>query len=146
MAAGAFTVYNYAKKWILDGTIKLYSDAFKVSLHTAASNAGSAALANPNYSATITNEVAAGGNYTTGGTSATITIAGTAGTVTIDNTVDSSWASSTITAKWAVTYSNTATNKEALGFVDLDTGGGSLSSSNGTFSITWNASGLFTVA
>lgn len=144
MAAGNFTLYNYAKKYILDGTIKLYSDVFKCALFTSSTNGGSASLANPYYTGTITNEVAAAGNYSTGGITCTLTIAGTAGTVTIDLTTDPSWASSTITAKWAIVYSNTATNKEGLGFCDLDTGGGSLSSSNGTFSITWNASGIFT--
>lgn len=44
MAAGAWTVYNLAKKKIGNGTLSLASTAFRCTLHTSASNAQTATL------------------------------------------------------------------------------------------------------
>ena len=56
-----------------------------------------------------------------------------------------SWANSTITARYAVVYDDTpatAAEKPLLGYVDF---GQDESSSNGTFEIQWNASGIFEI-
>lgn len=58
---------------------------------------------------------------------------------------DVSWTSSTITARYAVLYNNSpsaASAKPLLGYVDF---GQDESSSNGTFTIAWNASGIFEI-
>ena len=56
-----------------------------------------------------------------------------------------SWANSTITARYAVIYDDTpaaAGEKPLMGYVDF---GQDESSSNGTFEIQWNASGIFEI-
>jgi hypothetical protein len=93
--------------------------------------------------ADITNEVT-GTGYTAGGA----TLANKAVTettrVTKFDADDVSWTSSTITARGAVIYYSTGTagTSVLLIFVDF---GEDKSSESGTFQITWNASGIFTI-
>jgi hypothetical protein len=55
-----------------------------------------------------------------------------------------SWPSSTYTAKYGVLYSDTATNKDLIAFLDLETTvGAGVSPSNGTLQITQNTDGIF---
>ena len=68
MAVAAWIFYNEAKKYLMNGTIDLDTDVFKVSLHTSASNASTATLST--Y-ASVNNEVANANNYATGGKSMT---------------------------------------------------------------------------
>lgn len=89
---------------------------------------------------------ASGTGYTAGGaTLGSKTVAYTAGTnVTTFDAADVSWTTSTITARYAVIYDDTpatAATKPLIGYVDF---GSDQSSSAGTFSIVWNASGIFT--
>lgn len=94
----------------------------------------------------VANEVS-GTGYTAGGVSLgtkTMTYDGATNKITLD-AADVSWSSSTITARFAVIYDNTpSTNatKPLLGYVDF---GQDESSSNGTFTIAWNASGIFEI-
>lgn len=92
----------------------------------------------------ITNEVS-GTGYTAGGKAITTTeITLASGTLTFDGD-DVSWPSSTITsAMAAVHYFNVGTAAtDPLGFLsDFVT---AASSSSGTFTIQWNASGIFQV-
>lgn len=73
-----------------------------------------------------------------------------AGTTTIDADDVSFGATVTITAKYAIcclgTVAGKSTADSLLFYVNLDTGGGSVSSSAGPFSVNWNASGVSTVA
>ena len=64
MAATAWQLYNSAKKYIGNGTITLGAGVFKMVLAQTASNASTFTLST--Y-ASVTNEVAAAGGYTTGG-------------------------------------------------------------------------------
>ena len=64
MAATAWTLYNKAKKKIGNGTIQLGVNTLKMQLHTSASNCSTATLST---AASVTNEVAAGNGYATGG-------------------------------------------------------------------------------
>lgn len=94
----------------------------------------------------VTNEVSASGTYTAGGAQ----IANTA--VTVDNTNDRavfdgddvSWTSATITARYAVIYKSTGTasTDPLLAYIDFGT---PQTSTNGTFAITWNSSGIITL-
>lgn len=89
---------------------------------------------------------ASGTGYTAGGaTLGSKTVTYTAGTnVTTFDAADVSWTTSTITARYAVIYDDspaTAATKPLIGYVDFGT---DQSSSAGTFSIVWNASGIFT--
>lgn len=91
------------------------------------------------------NEVAASGTYATGGpTLAAKTSAQSAGTYTFDNTVDPSFTGATITASGAVIYQDTAgadTTDPLIAYLDF---GGSQSVVGGTFTVQFNASGIFT--
>jgi len=65
-----------------------------------------------------------------------------ANNVIILDAADVTWASSTITARYAVVYDDTpATNgtKPLIGYVDF---GSDQSSTNGNFTITWDATGI----
>ena len=64
MAASALQLYNSAKKYIGNGTITLGAGVFKMVLATSASNTSTFTLST--Y-ASVTNEIAATGGYTTGG-------------------------------------------------------------------------------
>jgi hypothetical protein len=85
-----------------------------------------------------------GTGYTTGGaTLANKTSTYDSGTnvITLDAD-DVTWSSSTITARYAVIYNDspaTAATKPLLGYVDF---GSNQSSSNGNFTITWDATGI----
>lgn len=86
---------------------------------------------------------AAGAGYSAGGVavaSPTITESPT-GTLMFD-LADVSWASSSITAHGALFYSNALTPKAAICLVNL---GADYTTVNGTFGITWNALGMFTL-
>ena len=148
MAAGSFTVYDIAKTKLVTGIHDLDTHVFKCALGTS-SQAMTAAFAGTSTDARyadLTAQVANGSGYTTGGITLTMVVTRSTVTVTVDLSVDPAWTTATITAKWGIVYNDTATNKDLLGFVDLDTGGGSISSTAGTFQITWNALGLFTLA
>lgn len=64
MSVGAFVEYNSFRRYIGDGTIDLDSHTFKLGLYTSASNAATATLSTRG---SVTNEVANGNGYTTGG-------------------------------------------------------------------------------
>lgn len=64
MAATAWSIYNLAKKYIGNGTIKLGVDVVKMQLHQSTSNASTFTLST---AASVTNEVANANGYVTGG-------------------------------------------------------------------------------
>jgi hypothetical protein len=88
----------------------------------------------------LTNEVAAGGGYTTGGaalsTKSTSYDSGTNETRLIAG--NTQWTASTITARYAAVYKDTGTGSTSplMGYVDF---GGDVSTSSGTFEIDWDA-------
>lgn len=91
-----------------------------------------------------------GTGYTANGLSITQSVSRSGAVVTFDCD-DKSWASSTLTAKYAAIVRDAdangalATGDDLLCYVDLETGGGSVSTTAATLSITMNASGLFTL-
>lgn len=91
----------------------------------------------------VANEVT-GTGYTAGGASLaskTATYDGATNVVILD-AADTVWASSTITARYAVIYDDAgATNaqKVLVGYVDF---GSDQSSTNGNFTVTWDATGI----
>jgi hypothetical protein len=94
-------------------------------------------------SAPYTSNQVSGTGYTAGGNTLTsTTLVAATGLMTFD-AADASWSSSTITnAEGAIIYADGLTNKDVVLAVDF---GAPYSTSNGTFAITWNASGIFTV-
>lgn len=91
----------------------------------------------------VANEVS-GTGYTAGGNTLankTNSYNSSTNVITLDAD-DTTWSSSTITARYAVIYDATpATNatKPLIGYVDF---GSDQSSSNGNFTITWDATGI----
>lgn len=116
------------------------SDTIKVMLTTSAYT--------PNqdthiYKSSVTNEVT-GTGYTAGGATLsgkTITY-DSATNVTVLDADDVTWASSTITARYAVIYDDAGASdatKVLIGYVDF---GSDQSSTNGNFTLTWDATGV----
>lgn len=94
-----------------------------------------------NYS---TNQVTPGGNYADGGGDISATYGEASGLATFDatNVSISQNGSNPTNARWGIIYNDTASNKDVIAFVDL---GGDINLSAGDFTITWNASGIFTI-
>jgi hypothetical protein len=148
MAAGAWKVYGEAVEALVEGGIDLDTDNFRMALVT------SSYTPNQNTHATwvdvSTNEVANGNGYTTGGAAITVASSGNTNLVYTWDINDVSWPTSTITAKYAVIVrSANGTSLQSTDllvcYCDLDTGGGSLSTTSGTFQVTISTSGVFTV-
>ena len=149
MAAGAFKVYGAAVENISKGLLDLDSHTFRMVLLTSSytPNQGTHAT----WADASAAEVAAGGGYSTHGKLLTCTVNRTTNTVTFDCD-DQSWTSSTITAKYAAIVRDADANGSlastdmVLCYCDLETGGGSVSTTAGTFAVNINASGVFTIA
>lgn len=144
----ADTIFNSTRAAILgdagvEGTqtpIDFEADTIKVALLTSTYTPNAAHV----FYSDLTNEVANGNGYTTGGATLggkAVTYSG--GTTTFDAT-DATWTTSTITARYAVVYksSGVGTTSPLLFLYDF---GSDKSSSGGTFTVAWNASGLATL-
>jgi hypothetical protein len=90
---------------------------------------------------------AAGAGYTANGQAlATKTFGYNAGTnVNTADADDSSWAATTITARYAVVYDRTPATDATRPLIAYQDFGADVTSTAGTFLITWNASGIFRV-
>lgn len=142
MAQGDVTVFDEAKLSLLNGTHDLDTHVFKLALLDN-TTAPTAATATPNLSDFT--EVGAAGTYTAGGETLTITLTEAGGTVTFDSTTNPTWAqdaSNDADAHWGLLY-NTSASNAGLAFVDL---GGPVDMTSGSLTVTWNATGIFTMA
>jgi hypothetical protein len=112
-APGAWTLVNGARADILAGTFSVGS-GYKVALVTSSSNIA----ASSTTWAGVTNEVASGNGYTTGGVSVTLAQTGTT-SVNVYFSSNPSWTASggSITARWAVLY-KTGSNVVAYSLLD----------------------------
>lgn len=93
-----------------------------------------------------TNQVTPGGNYADGGPTIgnnTWTLASATVTFDGDNISINQHGSNPTDARWGIIWNDTATGDQALAFLDL---GGDTDLTAGDFSVTWNASGIFTLA
>jgi hypothetical protein len=147
MAAGDVTLFNEFKEDVGQKIHNLSSDTFKLGLVTNAVTPA-ATTADPRWGAggstnLSSSQVTPGGNYSTGGpTLASTTWSETSGTATFDaaDVSIAQNASNPNNARWGIIYNDTSAGKEAVAFVDL---GGVTDLTAGAFSITWNASGIF---
>lgn len=89
------------------------------------------------------NETSGTGYSAGGATLGSKTISASSLVTTLD-AADPSWGSSTITARYAVFYKDTGTGSTSplIAYADF---GGNISSTNGTFTVVLNASGLATI-
>lgn len=149
MAAGTFTVYGAAIEGLAKGSIDLDTDTFVATLHSSSYTPSSDA--DDTWSDIKTTELSTGSGYTAGGVALTsVSVTRSGATVTFDAD-DVSWTSSTLTAKYVVITKRAggslADADLLLGYAQLETGGGgTVSTTNGTLAVNWNASGLFTIA
>jgi hypothetical protein len=150
MAAGDMVVFEQALAYMIDGGWEP-ADTIKVALVTSAVTPA-AADAVPSMSGGTTNytEVTAGGGYTAGGeTLDTLDncVTEVGGTVTFDDTgATVTWTqngASPTDARWAIIYNDTDATNRAIAFMDL---GATIDLSAGDLTITWNASGIFTIS
>ena len=122
-------------------THNLSTDELKLALFTVTHTPAATDTA---YSA-LTNEVANGNGYTTGGNILTKTWAETGGTATLDAT-DTSWTGATagFSYRYAVLYNNTPAGKNLIAYFDE---GSSVTIAVGeTRTLQFNASGILTLA
>ena len=149
MAAAAFW-YGKALMNALGGetasetmSIDWLSDTIKVALTT---SAYATAQDTDEWYSNITNELPTSSGYTVGGETLTNkTIGYTAGTNTIKLDADDvTWGTSSITARVAVVYASKTSSDTSplLGYTIFSA---NETSSAGNFTITWNASGIFTI-
>jgi len=140
----AVTAYYYAKFFLsaTNAEIDLAADDIRVALTTSSYT--------PNqdthdYFDDITNEVANGNGYTSGGELlAAKTVGTTLNVFTFDNTADTVWTSSTFTAARAVVYKDTGTpaTSPLICWIDFD---GDKSPSSGSLTISWATAGICNV-
>jgi hypothetical protein len=144
MAVNDVTVFDEAKAKMIAGDWAS-ADVFYLAIcdNTTAPTASTATPIITDFT-----QVGAAGTYVTNGTSlgalsTLVTEAG--GTMTFDSTVNPTWAqdaSNDTDAYWGIIYNFTDAGKDAVGFVDL---GGPVDMSAGSLTVTWNASGIFTI-
>lgn len=145
MPAGAWKVYGPALEAIHEGVIDLDTNTWRLVLLTSSYTPDQSN--HDTWSDMSANEVV-GTGYTANGKLLTQTVTRSGLVVTFDCD-DQSWASSTITAKYAVIVRDADANGALAGtdlvlcYCDLETGGGSVSTTSGLFSVQMNASGVF---
>lgn len=148
MAAQAWQIYNEFKATLGLKALNLNTDAMKMALFTSASNAANVALVTAQY-ATLTNELANGNGYTTGGfTLGSVSYSQTAGTAHfVVGTATWTASGGNLVFRFAVIYDNTATNKDLICYSTLDNTPADVTITDGTtLNVTINASGVFTLA
>jgi hypothetical protein len=130
----ASLIYNSFWEDLARGAIDLDTDTFKVLLTTSAYTESKDADLKRSA---ITNEVANGNGYTTGGNSATITVTKDTANDRLDVTLGgTTWPASTITARKAVYYKSrggASTADELVAVIDF---GSDVSTTNGTLTLT----------
>ena len=127
MAQGTLALFDEFAESIGDGRIDLDTDTFKIAFVT----------------------LQVGGTPTIAKTDASVTWGQTAGVSTFDaaNNVWTSAASGDpATIKTAVIYSDTAANKDCIGFIDMTVDGTTaISLLSGDITVSYGATGIFTV-
>ena len=158
MAQGTLALFDEFSESVGDGRIDLDTDTFKIAFVTLQVG-GTPSIAKtdavPCWGAggttnLDTSEVAAGGGYTAEGEALTsVTWSQTSGVATFD-AADVTWTSSAsgdpATIKTAVIYSDTATNKDCVGFIDMTADGTTaICLLSGDITVAFGANGIFTL-
>lgn len=144
----ASRIYRHFKKTLLSGLINLEQDTIKVMLLSGTYNGGTDSNSRTH---TVTGDISAsyevvGTAYVKGGAalaSKTIGVGAPAGDdEAYFDAADITWSSSTITASGAVLYKSgsTAANSYLIAYLDF---GANQTSSNGSFTISWNSQGIY---
>ncbi len=158
MAQGTLALFDEFAEAIGDGRIDLDTHTFKAALVTLQVG-GTPTIAKTNAVPTwgaggttnlATNEVTPGGGYTAGGIALTSVAWGQVAGVATFDAADIAWTKNgtgdPATIKTLVVYSDTATNKDCVGFMDMTSDGTTaISLLAGNINVAWNASGIFTL-
>lgn len=137
----ASVIYNSFKRDLMNGAIDLDTDTIKVMLVTSSYTPDQD---DHDKRDDVTNEVANGNGYTTGGAELAnkAVTADTTDNEGVFDADDLTWADSTITARGAVLYKSrggASSADELICYIDF---GSDQISSAGNFTITWNAEGI----
>lgn len=146
----ASALYNNYKKLLFNGSVNPIQSGIYVMLTSGTYNTTATLTSNlANHTTTgdmaAFSEVGHANGYTRGGKqlqNKTASVVGTAGVFDAD---DLSWTSSTITASGAVIYQSGSNANNSFLIAWLDFGADQISS-NGTFTISWNANGIINIA
>lgn len=153
-APGKFKVYDFAKKYIADGTFDLDDTTnWRIALFASTSNANTLSVGTGVYG-DLTNELATANGYTLGGVALSgVTWTRSGSTVTFDAAdLSPAWTASggSITARFLVIYKNATVNtivKPLLCVCLMDTAPADVTATDtNPFNITFNASGIFTLS
>lgn len=144
MPTGDVTVFDEAKAKMIAGDWA-GTDVFYLAIcdNTTTPTAGTATPVFGDFT-----EVGAAGSYTANGTSLgalSTLVTEVAGVMTFDSGTNPTWAKNALNdadAYWGIIYNFTDVGKDALAFVDL---GGPVDMSAGALTVTWNASGIYTI-
>ncbi len=143
MAAGAWQMPNATRTKLLDGTIDIDTDVWKIALFLSTSNLD---LTRATYDI-LTNEVATAFGYTQDDETIVLALTGTT-TVKVDINVDPVWTANggSLVARWAVIYKD-AGNEDILCWCLLDSTPADVTATDGnTLTVAAHASGVFTLA
>jgi len=144
MARGDVVVFEEAKAKMLEGNWAS-TDHFYLAIcdDTTTPAAADATPVIGDYT-----QVGAGGTYVANGTDlgdlATL-VSEAGGTMKFDSATNPTWAQDAgndVDAYWGIIYNFTDAGKDAVAFVDL---GGPVDMTAGDLTVTWNASGIFTI-
>ena len=143
MAVTASGLFVLTFRDILDASqlaVNTGSDTIKVAMIT---NSSTPNFETHDHWSDLSGNEVSGTNYSAGGVAlASITLANASGTLKFD-AADTSWTTATISsARAAVVYDDTLTNDPLICLVNF---GADYASSAGTFQITWNAAGIWTI-
>ena len=143
MAVTASGLFVLTFRDILDASqlaVNTGSDTIKVAMIT---NSSTPNFETHDHWSDLSGNEVSGSGYSAGGAAlASITLGNASGTLKFD-AADTSWTTATISsARAAVIYDDTLTNDPLICLVDF---GADYASSAGTFQITWNASGIWTI-
>lgn len=147
MAAGKWKLYEAAKLAIANGEVDFDAHSFKINLYLSTSNCNT--LSGHDQLTDLTNQVATAFGYTQNNKAVTIATNQVTGTVTVDETTNPVWtaAGGSITARFAVIYDDSHVNDIPICVCLLDTAPADVTATDtNTFTITMNASGLFTIS
>lgn len=145
----SITFYDSFREYLGDGTIDLDTHTFKLMLVTSTYTPSAAHT----VKADVTNEITTAGGYVAGGQALTgVTWGHTGGTATFDDTANVVWTASggdIDASRYAILYDDTPTSPAdpLVAYILMDTtpaNVGPITSGN-TLTITWNASGIFTL-
>lgn len=143
MAAGAWVFTDAGRDYLLDGTIIIGTDTFKMALHL--STGTQPAAGTTTWAGLDSSEHANANGYIDGGIAITLVLSGTT-TVKVDIDTDPVWTASggSIVARWAVIYE---VGGNVLCYCLLDDTPADVTATDGnTLTVAAHASGVFTLA